>query len=84
MVQASKKITEKRLTSYAHVMRMKEEHIVRRILDMDIPGKEEEGAKLMVDDACKRDMTEAGLNEDNTTNSASWRKKLISYTSNPR
>ena len=25
-------------------------------------------------------MTEAGLKEDNTTNRAEWRKKLISYT----
>ena len=33
MVQASKKITEKRLKWYGHVRRMKEEHIVRRMLD---------------------------------------------------
>ena len=26
---------------------------------------------------CKRDMTEAGLKEDNATNRAEWRKKLI-------
>ena len=39
MVQASKKITEKRLQWYGHVRRMKEEHIVRRMLDVEIPGK---------------------------------------------
>ena len=42
VVQASKKITEKRLKWYGHVGRMKEEHIVRTMLDVDIPGKEEE------------------------------------------
>ena len=42
VVQASKKITEKRLKWYGHVRRMKEEHIVRRMLDVNIPGKEEE------------------------------------------
>ena len=42
MVQASKKSTEKRLKWHGHVRRMKEEHIVRRMLDVDIPGKEEE------------------------------------------
>ena len=43
MVQASKKITEKRLKWYGHVMRMKEEHIVRRMQDVDIyKGNEEE------------------------------------------
>ena len=29
---------------------------------------------------CKRDMTQAGLKEDNATNMAEWRKTLISYT----
>ena len=42
VVQASKKNTEKRLKWYGHVRRMKEEHIVRRMLDVNIPGKEEE------------------------------------------
>ncbi len=39
VVQTSKEITEKRLKWYGHVRRMKEEHIVRRMLDVDIPGK---------------------------------------------
>ena len=43
VVQASKKITEKRLKWYGHVRRMKEEHIVRRMLDGDIPGKKRRG-----------------------------------------
>ena len=34
VVQASKKITEKRLKWYGHVRRMKEEHIVRRIMNV--------------------------------------------------
>ena len=36
LVQASKKITEKRLKWYGHVRRLKEEHIVRRMLDVHI------------------------------------------------
>ena len=32
-----KKITENRLKRYGHVMRMKEEHIVSIMLDVDIP-----------------------------------------------
>ena len=31
-------------------------------------------------DACKRDMTQAELEEDSATNRAEWRKKLISFT----
>ena len=85
VVQASKKITEKRLKWYGHVRRMKEEHIVRRMLDVDIPGKRRRGRpSLRWKDACKRDMTQAGLKEDNATNRAEWRKKLISYTGDPR
>ena len=48
-----------------HVRRMKEEHIVRRMLDVDIPGKKRRGRpNLQWQDACKRDMTEVGLKED--------------------
>ena len=84
MVQASKKIAEKRLECYGHVMRMKEEHIVRRILDVKIPCKRRRGRQnLKWKDACQRDMTEVGLKEDNATNRAEWRK-LISYTGDPR
>ena len=43
VVQASKKITEKRLMWYGRVMRMKEEHIVRRMLDVDIPENSRRG-----------------------------------------
>ena len=85
MVQASTKITEKRLKWYGHVRRMKEEHIVRRMLDVNIPGKRRRGRpNLRWKDACKRDMSEVGLKEDNTTNRAAWRNKIISYTGDPR
>ena len=60
VVQASRKTTEKRMKWCGHVRRMKEEHIVRRMIDVDIPGKRRRGT-----DACKRDMTQAGLKEDN-------------------
>ena len=32
----------------------------------------------------KRDMTEAGLKEDNTTNGAAWMKKINGYYGDPR
>ena len=78
MVQASKKITEKRLKWYGHVRRMKEEHIVRIMLDVDIPGKRRRGRPTLTwKDACKRDMTKVGLKEDNTTNRAAYRRPQI-------
>ena len=67
------------------VRRMKEEHIVRRMLDVNIPGKSRRGRpNLRWKDACKRGMTEMGLKEDNTTNRAAWRNTIISYTGDPR
>ena len=84
-VQVSKKITEKRLKWYGHVRRMKEEHIVRRTLDVDIPGIRRRGwPNLRWKDACKRDMTEVGLKEDKITNRAAWRNTIISYTGDLR
>ena len=71
VVQSSRKITEKRLKCCVHVSRMKEEHIVRRMFDVDIQGKGRRGRpNLLRKDACKRDMTKVGLKEDNTTNRA--------------
>ena len=47
----------KQLKWYGHVRRMKEEHIVRRMLDVDIPGKRRRGRpNLRWKNACKRDM----------------------------
>ena len=45
VVQASKKSTEIRLKWYGHVRRMKEEQIVKRMLDVDMPGRREEGGQ---------------------------------------
>ena len=79
VVQASKKITEKHLKWYGHMRRMKEERIVRRMLDVGIPGKRRRGRpNLRSKYACKRDVTVAGLKEDNATNRAAWRNKINS------
>ena len=84
MVQAFKKITEKRLMWGGRVSRMKEGHIVRRMLHVDILGKRSRGRlNLRWKDAGKREMVEAGLKVDNATNRAEWLKKLISYTGDP-
>ena len=40
-----RKLQKKRIKWYGHVRRMKEEHTLRRMLDVDIPGKKEEGVQ---------------------------------------
>ena len=49
VVQASSKITERRLKWYGHVMRMEEDHVVRRVMTKAIPGKEERETKDKVE-----------------------------------
>ena len=47
VAQASKKITERRLNWYGHVMRRDEEHILRKVLRTDNPGKRKRGRPKM-------------------------------------
>ena len=49
------------------------------MIDVDIPGKRRGRPNLRRKDASRRDMT-----EDNATNRAARRKKIISYTGDPR
>ena len=58
---------------------------MRRMVDVDIPGKRRRGRpNLMWKDAhVKRDVTEAGLKQDNTTNRAEWRKHLLAIPATP-
>ena len=84
VVQASKKITEKRLNWYGHAMRIKKEHSENNA-GCGHTGERRRGwPTLRWKDASKTDMTEAGLKEDNTTNRAEWRNEIISYTCDPR
>ena len=62
VAQASKKITERRFNWYGHVMRRDGEHILRKVLRADIPGKMKRGRpKTRWKDACQRDLKSTGL-----------------------
>ena len=64
VAQASRKITERRLKWYGHVMRMEEDRVVKRVMTKAIPGKRKRGRpKTRWKDACKRDMQTVGLRE---------------------
>ena len=69
VAQASKDITERRLNWYGHVMRRDGEHIMRKVLKADIPGKRKRGRpKTRCKDACQRDLkkywTESGRGDE--------------------
>ena len=79
VAQASKKITERRLNWYGHVMRRDDKHILRKVLRADIPGKRKRGRpKTRGKDACQRDLKSTGLRASGETNRATWRRKIIS------
>ena len=84
VAQASKKITERRLNWYGHVMRRDGEHILRKVLRADITGKMKRGRpKTRWKDACQRDLKSTGLRAGEETDRAMWRRKIISHIGDP-
>ena len=84
VAQASKKITERRLIWYGHVTRRDGEHILRKVLRADIPGKRMRGRpNTRWKDACQRDSQSTGLSAGEETDRAMWRRKIISHTGDP-
>ena len=85
VVQASRKITERRLKWYGHVMRMEEDHVVRRVMTKAIPGKRKRGRpKTRWKDVCKRDMQTVGLREDDEGDRAYWKETIDNHSGDPR
>ena len=67
-----------------HVMRSDGEHILRKVLRADIPGKRKRGRpKTRWKVACQRDLKSTGLRAGEETDRAMWRRKLISHTGDP-
>ena len=84
VAQASKKITERRLNWYWHVMRKDGEQILWKVLKADIPGKRKRGRpKTRWKDACQRDLKSTGLRAGEETDREMWRRNIISYTGDP-
>ena len=77
------KITERRLKWYGHVMRMEEDHLVRRVMTKAIPGKRKRGRpKTRWKDVCKRDMQTVGLREGDEGERAYWKETINNYDGN--
>ena len=84
VAQDSKKITERRLNWYGHVIRRDDEHILRKVLRADIPGKRKRGRpKTRRKGACQRDLKSTGLRVGEETDMAMWRRKITSHTGDP-
>ena len=63
-----------------------EEHILRKVLRMDIPGKRKRGRpKTRWKDTCQRDLKyrPTGLRAGEETDRVMWRRKISSHIDDP-
>ena len=68
-----------------HVMRMEEDHVVKRVMTKAIPGKRKRGRpKTRWKDVCKRDMQTVGLREGDAGDRAYWKEMINNHSGDPR
>ena len=85
VVEAGKKISEKRLMWYGHVARREEDHYLQRVANMEIPGRRRRGRpKTRWKDSVKRDMAEVGLTPEVAQERNTWRRRVKDHCSDPK
>ena len=77
--EITKKVQERRLKWYGHVMRREEHYIVRRAMVMKVQGRRTRGRpKRRWLDKVKDDIKDKGLSADDVYGRATWRR-MSSY-----
>ena len=75
----TKKVQERRLNWYGHVMRREEHYVGRRAMEMKVQTRRKRGRpKRRWLDKIKDDIKEKGLSADHVYDSATWRR-MSSY-----
>ena len=81
----SNKVKENRLRWYGHIKRREAEHPIRKVMDMEIPGRRRPGRpRLRWIDCVRRDMGGLGLSEDDALDRRKWREVLRNHYSDPK
>ena len=71
------KLRETRLRWYGHVQRREEEHITKRVLNMELPGKRKRGRpKRRWRDCVADDMRKSGLSTENALDRRKWKLSI--------
>ena len=77
MVEVSKKIQQRRLQWFGHVMRREEDHVCRRVMDMEVDGRRRRGRpKFRWKDNVSNDMREKSLREQDAQDRRRWRRLI--------
>ena len=75
VTEISKKIQERRLQWYGHVMRREDDYVGKRVMGMEIEGRRGRGRpKRRWMDSVRADLTEKGLEGDEYEDRAEWRR----------
>ena len=78
VTEISKKVQERRLQRYGHVMRKDEDYVGQKVMDMEVPGKRNRGRpKRRWLDSVKVDLKEKGLEGNEFHDRARWRRLII-------
>ena len=77
VVEISKKVQERRLQWYGHVMRRDETYVGRRVMEGEVQGRRRRGRpKRRWMDCVREDLREKQLSEDDAYDRAGWRRAV--------
>ena len=75
VAEVTKKMQERSLQWYGHVMRREEESVCRRDMNMEVPGKRKRGThRKRWKDTIKEDILEKNVQVDDTQDRSRWRR----------
>ena len=77
VTEVSKKLQERRLQWFGHVMRREDEFPCKRVMNMEVPGTRRRGRpRMRWRDSVNRDMREKEVNEDIVQDRRRWRRLI--------
>ena len=76
MTEISKKVQERRLQQYGHMMRKDEDYVGKKAMEMEVPGRRNRGIpKRRWLDSVKVDLKEKGLEGNEFHDRVRWRRE---------
>ncbi|XP_063587718.1 uncharacterized protein LOC134764971 [Penaeus indicus] len=84
VTEVARKVKERRLVWFGLVERREEEHYLKCVSALQVPGRRRAGRpRMRWKDCVSRDMREAGLNREMAQDRNKWRRQLRDHFSDP-